>query len=89
VLGFALLVSVLTAFAFGLVPALQSRSTDVFSGMREGSLGSGQSRIIGQYRAGLIISEMALAIVLMIGAGLLLRTFWGLVEENPGFNHRM
>src|SRR5882724_7917896 len=86
VLGFALLVSVLTAFAFGLVPALQSRSTDVFSGMREGSLGSGQSRKIGQYRAGLIISEMALAIVLMVGAGLLLRTFWGLLRENPGFN---
>lgn len=85
VLGFALLVSVLTALAFGLVPALQSRSTDVFSGMREGSLGSGQSRKIGQYRASLIISEMALAIVLMVGAGLLLRTFWGLLRENPGF----
>jgi hypothetical protein len=85
VLGFALLISVLTAFAFGLVPALQSRSTDVFSGMREGSLGSGQSRKIGQYRASLIISEMALAIVLMVGAGLLLRTFWGLLRENPGF----
>jgi predicted permease len=85
VLGFALLVSVVTAFAFGLVPALQSRSTDVFCGMREGSSGSGQSKKIGQYRAGLIISEMALAIVLMVGAGLLLRTFWGLVRENPGF----
>jgi predicted permease len=85
VLGFALLVSVLTAFAFGLVPALQSRSTDVFSGMREGSLGSGQSRKIGQYRSSLMIAEMALAIVLMVGAGLLLRTFWGLLRENPGF----
>lgn len=85
VLGFALLISVLTAFAFGLVPALQSRSTDVFSGMREGSLGSGQSKKIGQYRASLIVSEMALAIVLMVGAGLLLRTFWGLLQENPGF----
>jgi len=85
VLGFALLVSVLTAFAFGLVPALQSRSTDAFSGMREGSLGSGQSRKIGQYRSGLIVAEMALAIVLMVGAGLLLRTFWGLLRENPGF----
>jgi predicted permease len=85
VLGFALLVSVLTALAFGMIPALQSRSPDVFSGMREGSFGSGQSRTVGRYRAGLIISEMALAIVLMVGAGLLLRTFWGLVRENPGF----
>jgi len=58
VLGFALLVSVLTAFAFGLVPALQIEiDRRVFSGMREGSLGSGQSRRIGQYRVGLIIPK--------------------------------
>jgi len=54
--------------------------------MREDLYGSGQSRKIGQYAPGLIISEMALAIVLMVGAGLLLRTFWGLLRENPGFN---
>ena len=86
VLGFALLITVITGLAFGLVPALQSSRTDMYSSIREGSLGSGQSKRIGRYRIWLIMSEMALTVVLMIGAGLLLRTFWGLLREDPGFN---
>jgi predicted permease len=54
--------------------------------MREGSGGSGYSVKTSRLRDALIVSELALAVVLMIGAGLLLRTLQGLLKENPGFN---
>jgi putative ABC transport system permease protein len=86
VLGFAVAVSVLTGLAFGLVPAIQSVKTDIFSAVREGTKGSGYSRRTGLLRDILIVSELALAVILMVGAGLLLRTFWTLLQQNPGFN---
>jgi putative ABC transport system permease protein len=85
VLGFAVLVSLLAGLGFGLVPALQS-SKDEMVAMREGARGSGTSAKTNRLRGLLIASESALAVVLMVGAGLLLRTFWGLLQENPGFN---
>src|SRR3981081_4903465 len=54
--------------------------------MREGARGSGTSGETNSLRGLLIASETALAVMLMVGAGLLLRTFWGLLQENPGFN---
>src|SRR6202171_3140158 len=54
--------------------------------MREGARGSGTSSKTNRLRGLLIASETALAVVLMVGAGLLLRTFWGLLQESPGFN---
>jgi predicted permease len=54
--------------------------------IREGAQGSGYSAKTFRLRSLLIVSELALAVVLMVGAGLLLRTFWGLLQENPGFN---
>jgi putative ABC transport system permease protein len=86
VLGFATLVSFLTGLVFGLVPALQSSKADVTGALREGARGSGYSVKTHRMRATLIISEMALTVVLMIGAGLLMRTFWRLLHEDPGFN---
>jgi putative ABC transport system permease protein len=86
VLGFATLVSFLTGLLFGLVPALQSSKADVISALREGARGSGYSVKTHRMRATLIVSEMALTVVLMIGAGLLMRTFWRLLHEDPGFN---
>src|ERR1700730_715676 len=56
------------------------------SAIREGAQGSGYSAKTFRLRSLLIVSELALAVVLMVGAGLLLRTFWGLLQENPGFN---
>jgi putative ABC transport system permease protein len=86
VLSFALLVSLLAGLGFGLVPALQSSKAEITVTMREGGRGSGTSGKTNRLRGLLIASESALAVVLMVGAGLLLRTFLGLLQENPGFN---
>src|ERR1700741_1254555 len=86
VLVFALLVSLLAGLGFGLVPALQSSKAEIAVAIREGARGSGTSGKTNRLRSLLIVSELALAVVLMVGAGLLLRTFWGLLQENPGFN---
>ena len=86
VLGFALLISLLTGLLFGLAPALHVARSTLSSGMREGAGGSGYSVKTGRLRDSLIVSELALAVVLMIGAGLLVRTLQDLLKENPGFN---
>jgi putative ABC transport system permease protein len=85
VLGFAILVSLLTGLVFGLAPALQSTKADVISTLREGARGSGFSAKTQRLRGLLIVSEIALTVMLMIGAGLLMRTFWRLLQEDPGF----
>ena len=86
VLGFALAISVFTGLLFGLAPAIHSVRADISSAIKDGAKGSGYGRKTGRSRDLLIVSEMALAVVLMVGAGLLLHTFWALLQVNPGFN---
>ncbi|HET7206905.1 MAG TPA: ABC transporter permease [Terriglobales bacterium] len=86
VLGFALLISIVTGLIFGLAPALQSGKTGISDGIREGGRGSGTSARTGRVRDALVVSELALAVMLMVGAGLLLGTLRDLLRENPGFN---
>jgi putative ABC transport system permease protein len=86
VLAFALLISVVTGILFGLAPAFQSAKIELLAAVREGAQGSGYSASVGRMRGLLVGSELAIAAVLMIGAGLLLRTFWTLLQESPGFN---
>src|SRR6266436_5950598 len=86
VLLFALLISIFTGIMFGLAPAFQAMKADMTAAIREGAQGSGYSAKTFRLRSLLIVSELALAVLLMVGAGLLLRTFWGLLQENPGFN---
>ena len=86
VLAFALLISLLTGALFGLAPAIHSTRSELAMAIREGARGSGDSTRTGRLRDALIVSELAFAIVLMVGAGLLLRTLRELLQENPGFN---
>jgi predicted permease len=86
VLLFALLISLLTGLIFGFAPAVHATRSHLLPGIRENTRGAGASVKTGHFRDVLIISELALAVVLMIGAGLLLRTLNTLLEENPGFN---
>ena len=88
VLGFVFLISTVTGLLFGLVPALQASRPDVVVNLKEGSLGAGFGAAHQRFRSGLVIAEFALSLVLMIAAGLLLRSFGRLMEVNPGFDAR-
>ena len=86
VLAFAVLISILTGLVFGLAPALHSAKVALYAAMREGGRASGYSTKTGRLRDVLIVSELAFAVILMVGAGLLLRTLRDLLQENPGLN---
>jgi predicted permease len=85
VLGFTLLVSITTGIVFGLVPALQSTNPDVNESLKESVRGSTGSRSRNRVRSLLIVSEVALSLVLLIGAGLLFRSFLRLQAVELGF----
>ncbi len=86
VLAFTLALSILTGILFGLVPALQSSRADLSSTLKEGSNRSGTGLRHNKTRALLVTTETALALVLLIGAGLLIRTFIAIRQVDPGFD---
>ncbi len=86
ILGFVFLVSTITGLLFGLVPALQTSRPDVVSNLKDGSHGAGFGLATHRFRSGLVVLEFALSLILMIAAGLLLRSFGRLLEVNAGFN---
>lgn len=85
-LGFALAMAGLTGVVFGLVPALASSATNVNQVLRDDSARGSASRGTGTTRAGLVVAEVALAVMLLVGAGLLGRSYARLQEVNPGFS---
>ena len=85
VLGFAMVLSAFTAFAFGLLPALQCSTIDPLSGLRANSRTSSGTARGQRTREALIISEFALTLVLLAGAGLLVNTLYHLSRTDPGF----
>ncbi|HVP46397.1 MAG TPA: ABC transporter permease [Bryobacteraceae bacterium] len=86
VLTFSLGLALLTGIIFGLFPALQASRANLSFTLKESSARSGSSLRQNKARGLLVVSEMALAIVLLVGAGLLIRTFAALHSVNPGFD---
>lgn len=86
VLGFTLLVAVLTGVLFGLIPALSASRSDLSVTLRESGSRSGSGFRQNKARSLLVVTEMALALILLVGAALLIRTFAALRSVDPGFN---
>jgi putative ABC transport system permease protein len=84
VLVSSLLLCVLTGIIFGLVPALQMAGKELHETLKESGRGSGDAHR-GKGRGALVVAELAIALVLMTGAGLLLESFSQLMHVNPGF----
>jgi putative ABC transport system permease protein len=85
VLGVTLGVVVLTGIAFGLVPALQASRPNLFEALREGGRGGTAGRRGNRLRRGLVTAQVALVVVLLTGAGLLIRSFLQLQQVELGF----
>ncbi len=84
VLGFTTLISVAVALLFGILPALRA-ARDLRSQMHESS-GSTGSPFAGRVLSALVVAEVALALVLLVGAGLMTRSFQQLLQVSPGFD---
>jgi putative ABC transport system permease protein len=86
VLAFTLGVAIFTGVLFGLIPALSGSRTDLTSTFKEGGSRAGSSFRQNKARSILVVTEMALALVLLVGAALLIRTYMSLREVKPGFD---
>ncbi|MCI0658091.1 MAG: ABC transporter permease, partial [Acidobacteria bacterium] len=88
VLGFTALLSVLSGIIFGIVPALQASRPNVSEQLKEGGRSAAGVAGHGRMRHALAAVEVGLSLMLLVGAGLLLKSFATLVSENPGFDVR-
>ncbi len=89
VLGFTLAISILTGVVFGLAPALRASRVDLTANLKaggKGSLSGGLSIRHDKLRGALVIAELAISLPLLVGAGLLVRSFVRLANVPPGFN---
>jgi putative ABC transport system permease protein len=86
VLGFTLGISVLTGLIFGLVPAWTASRSQVGDALKEGGRSSTAGSARQRLRSAFVVVELAVALVLLVGAGLLVKTFWNLRSVDPGFN---
>jgi putative ABC transport system permease protein len=88
VLAFAATVSVLSGIVFGVAPAIQATSTNVDQALKEGTRGTGGGARARHLRDGLVTCEVALALVLLVGGGLMIRSLVAIVRTAPGFDPR-
>jgi putative ABC transport system permease protein len=86
VLAFTVLVSLVTGLLFGLAPALHAARTDLYEGVKEGGRGASGGAAQSRLRNLLVVSEVMLVFVLLIAAGLMLRSFRRLLDVAPGFD---
>jgi putative ABC transport system permease protein len=86
VLVFTLLASMLTVVVFGLLPAFQTASHELRDGLNEGGRGGTGGRRRSRLRASLVVTEMALALILLVGAGLMMQSFVNLRHVDTGFS---
>ena len=86
VLGFTFLVATATGILLGLAPAGHTVAADVNAGLKEGARGSSDGGGRGWLRRGLLVSEVALSLVLLIGAGLMVKSMYRLLRVDSGFN---
>ncbi len=81
-------ISVLTGIVFGLAPAMQTSGGHLYDALKEGGRGSGSGAHKNKLRSGLVVAEVALALVLLIGASLFVRSFMALQHAQLGFDTR-
>jgi len=86
VLGFGIAMSLLTGCVFGLLPAIELNSAKIHGDSLRGRIAGGQGHLATRIRQALIVGELALSLVLVCGAGLLLRSLWRVQGVDPGFN---
>ena len=85
VLLFAAGIVVLAAFIFGLAPAMHATQPDVQSELKEGGRTASASAAQNSLRGALAIAEISLALILLVGAGLMMKSLYNLMNVNPGF----
>src|SRR5258706_314789 len=88
VMGFTFGGSILTGIIFGLVPAIHSSKTQLTETLKEGGRGSGEGARRNRIRGVLVVGELAIAVILLVGAGLLIQSLWRLRQVSPGFSSR-
>src|SRR2546423_211991 len=86
VLLFTLIVSTVTGIIFGLAPALQTSKLDLAESLKEGGRSGSEGARRNRIRSFLVVSEIALSLVLLIGAGLLMKSFYRLLKTDPGYS---
>ena len=86
VMGFTIIAALVTGIVFGIVPALQSARVDLNNTLKETGSSVASGFRSGRFRGGLVVAEIALALVLLIGAGLMIKSFWRLQQADLGLN---
>jgi putative ABC transport system permease protein len=86
VLAFTLLISLVTGILFGLAPAFRTMKLNLIDSMKDGARGAGENTLRNRTRSLLVVFESAVAVMLLIGAGLLVRSLIALQQIDPGFD---